>query len=123
MAADWEPRVVAGRYDPASRTIEIAYWADPMVAVRQAAHGWFNGGLLADRWASEGFATLYANRVAATIGIDGADAPSTSGGGASTTADTSGSQPAQVTSPSKLADSLKKWHRLNISNSTTYLDK
>jgi hypothetical protein len=57
----------AGRFDPADQRIEVAYWADPLVAVHEAAHGWFNGALLADRWANEGFASLYAQRVGATI--------------------------------------------------------
>jgi hypothetical protein len=54
----------AGLFDPAERRIEVAYWAAPLVALHEAAHGWFNGGLLADRWASEGFASLYAQRAA-----------------------------------------------------------
>ena len=45
--------------------MEIAYWAEPGVMIHQAAHGWFNGDLLADRWANEGFATFYALRAAA----------------------------------------------------------
>jgi hypothetical protein len=81
IGIDWpasEPTVVqeaisraaggyAGRFDPIDQRIEVAYWADPMVAVHEAAHGWFNGALLADRWAAEGFASLYAQRVGATI--------------------------------------------------------
>jgi hypothetical protein len=62
---------VAGSYDPGTRQIDVAYWADPLVVVHEAAHGWFNGQLLADRWANEGFAALYAQRVAAAIGADG----------------------------------------------------
>ena len=48
----------AGLFAPAERRIEVAYWADPLVVLHEAAHGWFNGGLVADRWASEGFASL-----------------------------------------------------------------
>src|SRR5262249_21773310 len=54
----------AGLFDPSDRRIEVAYWAAPLVALHEAAHGWFNGGLLADRWANEGFASLYAQRAA-----------------------------------------------------------
>ncbi len=61
----------AGLFAPAERRIEVAYWADPMVTVHEAAHGWFNGLLLADRWANEGFASLYAQRTAAAIGVKG----------------------------------------------------
>ena len=59
----------AGRYDGASGTIEVAYWASKAVMVHEAAHGWFNGSLLADRWASEGFAALYAQRALAKLKI------------------------------------------------------
>jgi hypothetical protein len=52
----------AGRYDPQPGSIEVAYWASPALIVHEAAHGWFNGTLLADRWAAEGFASLYAQR-------------------------------------------------------------
>ncbi|HYO42773.1 MAG TPA: hypothetical protein VES19_06190 [Candidatus Limnocylindrales bacterium] len=55
----------AGLFDPAEGRMEIAYWAGPDVIIQQAAHGWFNGSLLADRWVNEGFATFYALRAAA----------------------------------------------------------
>jgi len=58
----------AGRYDPTESRIEIAYWAADLVIIHEAAHGWFNGTLLADRWANEGFASLYASRTAVAIG-------------------------------------------------------
>jgi len=58
----------AGRYDPAAKRIEVAYWADRLVIIHEAAHAWFNGTLLADRWANEGFASLYASRAATVIG-------------------------------------------------------
>jgi hypothetical protein len=58
----------AGVYDAAQNRMDIAYWADPGVVIHQAAHGWFNGDLLADRWANEGFATFYALRAAAELG-------------------------------------------------------
>lgn len=57
----------AGLYDPSASRIEVAYWADHLVVLHEAAHGWFNGGLLADRWADEGFASLYAGRAAAAL--------------------------------------------------------
>ena len=59
----------AGLFAPADRRIEVAYWADPLVVLHEAAHGWFNGGLVADRWASEGFASYYAQRVATALKV------------------------------------------------------
>jgi hypothetical protein len=50
----------AGRFDPAASTIEVAYYADSFVVLHEAAHTWFNGSLLADRWATEAFASYYA---------------------------------------------------------------
>ncbi len=64
----------AALFDPADRRIEVAYWADHGVVVHQAAHVWFNGALLADRWANEGFATYYALRVSDQVG-EAADPP------------------------------------------------
>lgn len=61
----------SGRYDPTAGRIEIAYYATPFVVLHEAAHAWFDGGLLADRWASEGFASFYALRAAAAIGEKG----------------------------------------------------
>jgi len=58
----------AGRYDPASGTIQIAYYADTFVILHEAAHAWFDGRLLADRWATEAFSSLYALEAARTIG-------------------------------------------------------
>lgn len=58
----------SGRYNPPAGQIEIAYYATSFVVLHEAAHAWFDGGLLADRWASEGFASWYAVRAAATIG-------------------------------------------------------
>jgi len=58
----------AGRYDPEGGQIEIAYYATTFVILHEAAHAWFDGGLLADRWASEGFASYYALRTATAIG-------------------------------------------------------
>ena len=50
----------AGRYDPDHATVEVAYYADQLVTLHEMAHAWFDGGLLADRWANEGFASWYA---------------------------------------------------------------
>lgn len=58
----------AGRYDPQAGRVEIAYYATPYVVLHEAAHAWFDGGLLADRWATEGFASYYAVKAAAATG-------------------------------------------------------
>jgi hypothetical protein len=57
----------AGRYDPAAGIIEIAYYASSFVILHEAAHAWFDGRLLADRWATEGFASYYAIEAARAI--------------------------------------------------------
>lgn len=54
----------AGLFDPRSGTVEIAYYAADFVVLHEAAHSWFNGSLLADRWANEAFASYYATEVA-----------------------------------------------------------
>ena len=59
----------AGLYNPQASQIQVAYWAGSAVIVHEAAHGWFNGSLLADRWAAEGFASLYAQRALRTLKI------------------------------------------------------
>ncbi len=59
----------AGLYDPLASQIQVAYWAGSAVIVHEAAHGWFNGSLLADRWAAEGFASLYAQRALQALKI------------------------------------------------------
>ena len=58
----------SGRYNPPAGQIEIAYYATSFVILHEAAHAWFDGALLADRWASEGFASYYALRAATAIG-------------------------------------------------------
>lgn len=58
-----------GLYDPSTGRIEIAYWAGPLAAIHEAAHGWFSGAMVADRWAAEGFAAMYAQRVALQLEI------------------------------------------------------
>lgn len=60
----------AGLFDPAQRSIEIAYAAPDGVVLHELAHAWFNGRLVADRWEAEAFASYYAALVAAELGID-----------------------------------------------------
>ena len=57
----------AGLFDPRAGKVEIAYYADDFVVLHEAAHAWFNGSLLADRWANEAFASYYATEAAADI--------------------------------------------------------
>jgi len=59
----------AGLFDPATGRIEVAYYATPYVVLHEAAHAWFNGGLLVDRWANEGFASYYAELAAKQLGV------------------------------------------------------
>lgn len=60
----------AAIYAPTDRRIEIAYSASDGVILHELAHAWFNGGLVADRWAAEGFASYYAERAAAELEIE-----------------------------------------------------
>ena len=48
--------------------IQISEELDEQVIVHEAAHAWFNGGLFAQRWISEGLADEYASRVIAAEG-------------------------------------------------------
>ena len=64
----------AGLYAPTERRIEVAYSASDGVILHELAHAWFNGRLVADRWAAEGFASYYAELAAAELGIE-PDAP------------------------------------------------
>lgn len=64
----------AGVYAPQDRRVEIAYTASDGVILHELAHAWFNGRLVADRWAAEGFAAYYASLAAAELGVD-PDAP------------------------------------------------
>src|SRR5207253_3150246 len=57
----------AALFDPAQARIDAAYDASPGVVLHEAAHAWFNGALVADRWAAEGFASYYAARVAPSL--------------------------------------------------------
>ena len=60
----------AGLVEPAEGRIRLAYYASTQTVLHEAAHGWFNGRLVADRWAAEAFAALYAERAAAALDID-----------------------------------------------------
>lgn len=60
----------AGLFDPGQRKIEIAYAAPDVVVLHELAHAWFNGALVADRWAAEAFASYYAERAASDLGLD-----------------------------------------------------
>lgn len=59
----------AGLFDPRAGLVEIAYYADDFVVLHETGHGWFNGALLADRWANEAFASYYAAEVAAGLDV------------------------------------------------------
>ncbi len=59
----------AGLFDPSEGLIEVAYYADDFVVLHEAAHVWFNGSLLADRWASEAFASYYGLDVARALKV------------------------------------------------------
>jgi len=59
----------AGLFDPAERRVEVAYYAEDDVVLHELAHAWFNGSLLADRWANEGFASAYAAETMVALGL------------------------------------------------------
>ena len=59
----------AGIFDPSAGEVAIAYYADDFVVLHEAAHTWFNGSLLADRWSNEAFASYYAQLAAADTKI------------------------------------------------------
>ncbi|HYM84376.1 MAG TPA: hypothetical protein VEY67_09525 [Candidatus Dormibacteraeota bacterium] len=61
----------AGIFDPASGRIDVDYAASPFVILHEASHVWFNGSLLADRWANEAFATYYGGLAAHALGVEG----------------------------------------------------
>jgi hypothetical protein len=62
----------AGLFDPARGTVEVAYYADDFVVLHESAHAWFNGALLADRWANEAFASYYGLSVAPELKVTAA---------------------------------------------------
>ena len=59
----------AGLFDPTSRQVLISYTASSSVVLHEAAHAWFNGHLVADRWAAEAFASYYASVAGGTLGL------------------------------------------------------
>jgi len=59
----------AGLFDPASPRIEVSYAASDVMILHELAHAWFNGALVADRWAAEAFAAYYADIVAVRLGL------------------------------------------------------
>jgi hypothetical protein len=59
----------AGLFDPTSPRIEVSYAASDAIVLHELAHAWFNGGLVADRWAAEAFASYYAGLAAAQLGM------------------------------------------------------
>jgi len=63
----------AGLFDPASRQVLISYTASSAVVLHEAAHAWFNGRLVADRWAAEAFASWYASVAAGQLHLKVAD--------------------------------------------------
>ncbi len=61
----------AGLFDPIEGLVEVAYYADDSVVLHEAAHAWFNGSLLADRWANEAFASYYGLQAAGQLDVAG----------------------------------------------------
>ncbi len=59
----------AGLFDPGAGLVEVAYYAGDFVVLHEAAHAWFNGSLLADRWANEAFASYYALEAAPRLKV------------------------------------------------------
>ena len=59
----------AGLFDPAAPRIEVSYAASDVMILHELAHAWFNGNLVADRWAAEAFASYYADIVAVRLGL------------------------------------------------------
>ncbi len=60
----------AGLFDPTKGSVEVAYYADDFVVLHEAAHAWFNGALLADRWANEAFASYYGLAIAPGLKVE-----------------------------------------------------
>lgn len=59
----------AGTFDPATPLVQVGHAAGPGVILHEAAHGWFNGRLVADRWIAEGFASYYAELTASELDV------------------------------------------------------
>lgn len=60
----------AAVFDPAAGLLQVAYAAPAGAILRELAHTWFNGRLVADRWIAEAFASYYAELAAADLGIE-----------------------------------------------------
>lgn len=60
----------SGLFEPGEGRVEVAYYADSFVVLHEAAHAWFNGRLLGDRWLNEAFASYYALRAADALGVE-----------------------------------------------------
>jgi len=60
----------AGVFDPADRRVDISYAASDEVVIHELAHAWFNGRLVADRWAAEAFASYYGELATRELGLD-----------------------------------------------------
>jgi hypothetical protein len=56
-------------FDPAGGEVEVAFDASDAVVLHEAAHAWFNGALLADRWTNEAFASYYGLAVAPALKV------------------------------------------------------
>ena len=60
----------AGVFDPADRRVDISYSASDEVIIHELAHAWFNGRLVADRWAAEAFASYYGELATRELGLE-----------------------------------------------------
>lgn len=68
-AASEEIGGFSASYDTSNGQVLVSYFADPLVILHEAAHMWFNGDLLSDRWANEGFASYYAQQAVDRLGF------------------------------------------------------
>lgn len=59
----------AGFYDPSSDDITVSEDLDDQTILHEAAHAWFNGGLVRGRWITEGLADYYADRARVELGL------------------------------------------------------
>ena len=104
----------AGIYDPSEHRIDVAYAAPDAVVIHELAHAWFNGGLVADRWIAEGFASHYADLAARELGIepvpvappDDSATPQPLNDWGAPTPDASGSEAWGYTTSLQLADAI-----------------
>ncbi|MEA2630787.1 MAG: hypothetical protein QOE66_1006, partial [Chloroflexota bacterium] len=67
----------AAVYDGGAGRIQVAYDAAPAIILHEAAHAWFNGAFVADRWMVEGFASYYASKAGPSLKIKAALLPLT----------------------------------------------